>query len=237
MERIAENLAQVRQRIEDATRLAGRQEGSVALLPVTKFHPVDAIVALAQCGVKLVGENREQEARAKAQELQRRGVDCGIAMIGQIQTKKANAVARWAAQVHSVDSVKLARGLERGMALALERGDRPAQLDRLPCLVQVSADGDTSRGGIAFEDVAELVACMQECQYVHFAGFMVVPPLEADAGEVFESVRALRDEYAKQLGRPLEFSAGMSGDFELAIAHGSDTVRVGTAVLGPRPVV
>ena len=132
---LRENLAAVRERIQSAERAAGRAPGSVQLLPVTKFHDVSVIRALAESGVTLVGENREQEARAKAEALHTDGVDCGIAMIGQIQSKKANAVARWASEVHSLDSVKLARGLDRGMALALERGDR--HVDGLPCLLQV----------------------------------------------------------------------------------------------------
>ena len=231
MEQLARNLEAVRARIREAERAAGRPEGSVTLLPVSKFHPVEAVQAIADLGVDLVGENREQEARDKAVRL--RG--CGIAMIGQIQTKKANAVARWAAQVHSLDSVKLARGLDRGMALALERGDRASAT--LPCLIQVSYDGDTSRGGVAPGDVDKLVLEVEEAAHLELAGFMVVPPLGADARRVFSEVRSLVDDYSERLSRPLAFSAGMSGDFETAIACGSDIVRVGTAVFGPRPVV
>lgn len=231
MEQLARNLEAVRARIREAERAAGRPEGSVTLLPVSKFHPVEAVQAIADLGVDLVGENREQEARDKAVRL--RG--CGIAMIGQIQTKKANAVARWAAQVHSLDSVKLARGLDRGMALALERGDRASAT--LPCLIQVSYDGDTSRGGVAPGDVDKLVLEVEEAAHLELAGFMVVPPLGADAWRVFSEVRSLVDDYSERLSRPLAFSAGMSGDFETAIACGSDIVRVGTAVFGPRPVV
>lgn len=230
-QQLARNLEAVRGRIREAERAAGRPEGSVALLPVSKFHPVEVVQALADLGVDLVGENREQEAREKAAQL--RG--CGVAMIGQIQTKKANAVARWAAQVHSLDSVKLARGLDRGMALALERGDRTSAT--LPCLIQVSYDGDTSRGGAAPGDVGKLVLEVEEAAHLELAGFMVVPPLGAEARRVFSEVRLLVDDYAQRLARPLAFSAGMSGDFETAVACGSDIVRVGTAVFGPRPVV
>ncbi|OIR45379.1 YggS family pyridoxal phosphate-dependent enzyme [Corynebacterium sp. NML130628] len=231
---IANNLVKVQERIRAAEQAAGREPGSVALLPVTKFHPCSSIEVLASEGIRLVGENREQEASSKVATLKEHGVDCGIAMIGQIQSKKANAVARWASEVHSLDSLKLAKGLERGMALALERGDRTS--DVLPCLVQVSADGDESRGGIAVGNLAELIASLEEAEHLRFDGFMVVPPLDADASAVFEQVRELRDTYATQLERALRFSAGMSADFEEAIAHGSDVVRVGTAVMGPRPV-
>lgn len=233
---IAANLEAVMLRVREAERAAGREEGSVTLLPVSKFHPVEAIVAAAEVGIRLVGENREQEARDKAAELSARGVDCGIAMIGQIQTKKANSVARWAAEVHSLDSVKLAGALDRGVALAIERGDREAGSGPLPCLVQVSVDGDRARGGVALDDLDEVVAATEAAEHLRFAGLMVVPPLETDPAAVFTQVRQLCSEYEQRLGRHLTFSAGMSGDFEQAIACGSDIVRVGTAVFGTRPV-
>ncbi|WJY68394.1 YggS family pyridoxal phosphate-dependent enzyme [Corynebacterium auris] len=231
---IAARLKAVRERIAAAEAQAGREPGSVRLVPVSKFHPVEDIEILAGLGIDLVGENREQEARAKAEHLAQGGVDVGIAMIGQIQSKKANSVARWASQVHSVDSVKLARGLERGMALALERGDRESGV--LPCLVQLSADGDEARGGVPAGGVDEVVAAVAESEHLRFAGFMVVPPLDADPVPVFTRAREITDAHAASLGRDLVLSAGMSGDFEKAIACGSDIVRVGTGVLGPRPV-
>ncbi len=225
------NLDTVTQQIRDAERKAGRTEGSVKLLPVTKFHPVERIIELADVGVTLVGENREQEARAKAEALDGR---CGIAMIGQIQSKKANAVARWATEVHSLDSVKLARGLDRGMALALERGDRTTEV--LPCLIQLSDDGDTARGGATYDDISAIIEAIGESEHLRLDGFMVVPPLDAGPEAVFTRARSLVDDTSHALGRPLILSAGMSGDFETAIACGSDLVRVGTALLGPRPV-
>ena len=231
MSDLARNLATVRQQIRDAERTAGREEGSVALLPVTKFHPVERIEELAELGISLVGENREQEARDKAATLDGR---CGIAMIGQIQSKKANSVARWAAEVHSLDSVKLAHGLERGIALALERGDRATET--LPCMVQLSYDGDAARGGAALNDVPAIVEVLEGSCHLEFAGFMVVPPLDSQPVDVFTQARQLTDAYAAELNRGLRLSAGMSGDFREAIACGSDIVRVGTALLGPRPV-
>ena len=229
---IAENLEHVFSRIRAAEAAAGREAGSVQLLPVSKFHPASAIREVAALGVALVGENREQEARDKAAVL---GGECGIAMIGQIQTKKANAVARWASEVHSLDSLKLADGLNRGMALALERGDRATET--LPCMIQVSYDGDTARGGIPLGEVGDLAEAVDKQEHLTLKGFMVVPPLDAEPKQVFAELRLLTDAYSEQLGRPLLLSAGMSGDFEDAIACGSDIVRVGTAVFGPRPVV
>ncbi|STC68352.1 YggS family pyridoxal phosphate-dependent enzyme [Corynebacterium pilosum] len=235
-EELEHNLNQVREQIWAAESAAGREKGSVSLLPVSKFHSVEDIRILGELGVTLVGENREQEARGKAEELagQSSTSDIAIAMIGQIQTKKANAVARWAAEVHSVDTPRLAAGLDRGVGLAIERGDRPE--GQLPCLVQVSMDNDPTRGGVALEDVDALAAQVEEAENLTFGGIMVVPPLESDAEAVFTQAREQADRLGEHVGRRLVLSAGMSGDFELAIACGTDIVRVGTAVFGQRPL-
>lgn len=219
------NLDSVRGRINAAERAAGRPEGSVLLLPVTKFHSASDIELLRRLGITDVGENREQEARDKAAEL----TDVRFHMIGQIQSKKANAVARWATACHSVDSEKLARGLDRGMALAVERGDR--ETDRLDCFIQVSADGDTNRGGVLDDDVPALADMIRGLDHLRLAGLMVVPPIGSNASEVFTRARTLAD----SLGEGMRLSAGMSGDLEEAIDAGSDIVRVGTDILGPRP--
>lgn len=222
---IAENLSQVRARID-----AVRGDREVQLLPVTKFHPAETLRQLVDLGVTEVAENREQEASAKAAEVP----EARIHMIGQIQSKKANAVARWASAVHSIDSGKLVTGLDRGMALALERGERTGAV--LPCFIQFSADGDTSRGGAAETDVGKLAEEVLASTHLQLRGIMCVPPLGSDAAEVFAQARRLTDELAREHDRTLLLSAGMSGDLESAVAAGSDIVRVGTAILGNRPV-
>ena len=224
---LQENLAATRAQIEQLAAESGCKPPQ--LLPVTKFHPAADIALLAELGVTDVAENREQEARAKAAELPQ----LRFHMIGQIQTKKANHVARWAASVHSLDSLKLAHALERGVGLAKERGERETNL---PVFIQVSADGDGARGGVPAEALDELVEAVEDSQQLDLAGLMVVPPLDADAAEVFQSVRQAVDRLSEELGRALKLSAGMSADMAEAIAAGSDIVRVGTSIMGPRPV-
>lgn len=220
---LAEALRSVRQRIAVA--------GGADLLPVTKFHPVEDIALLAGMGVGAVGENREQEARDKAQVL---GGRPEIHMIGQIQTKKANSVARWAAAVHTVDSQKLVDALERGVALAQERGDRDGNL---PVLLQFSADGDPSRGGAVADDIEALADAVSAAEHLELRGLMTVPPIDSEPGAVFAEGRALLEKIADRvLGAPV-YSAGMSHDLETAIAEGSTLVRVGTDIMGPRPVI
>lgn len=224
---LADNLAATKEHI---SAIAAEHDRPLPqLLVVTKFHPAEDIALLAELGVEDVAENREQEARAKAQELDQ----LRFHMIGQIQTKKANHVARWATSVHSVDSVKLANALDRGVSLAKERGQRE---NNLPIFIQVSADGDTSRGGVVREELDEVIEAVEAAEHLEFAGLMVVPPLDADAQEVFSTVRADVDRLSERLGRQLKLSAGMSADMDAAIAAGTDIVRVGTSIMGKRPV-
>lgn len=224
---LADNLAATKEHISAIA--AEHERPAPQLLVVTKFHPAEDIALLAELGVEDVAENREQEARAKAQELEQ----LRFHMIGQIQTKKANHVARWATSVHSVDSVKLANALDRGVSLAKERGQRE---NNLPIFIQFSADGDTSRGGVIREELDEVIESVEAAEHLEFAGLMVVPPLDADAREVFSTVRADVDRLSERLGRQLKLSAGMSADMDAAIAAGTDIVRVGTSIMGRRPV-
>lgn len=224
---LADNLAATKEHISAIA--AEHKRPAPQLLVVTKFHPAEDIALLPELGVEDVAENREQEARAKAQELEQ----LRFHMIGQIQTKKANHVARWATSVHSVDSVKLANALDRGVSLAKERGQRESNL---PVFIQVSADGDTSRGGVIREELDEVIEAVEAAEHLEFSGLMVVPPLDADAQEVFSTVRADVDRLSERLGRQLKLSAGMSADMDAAIAAGTDIVRVGTSIMGKRPV-
>ena len=223
-------LDRVRARIDAATADAGRAPHSVSLLPVTKYHPVSDIRILRELGVTAVGENREQEAREKKAELP----EMDFHMIGQIQTKKANAVARWAAAVHSVDSVRLATALDRGVGLAVERGDRGAGV--LPCFIQLSLDGDPGRGGAPAGQVQALAEQITAAENLSFAGLMCVPPVGWLAGDAFEQAREILSGLEEHFDSSLEFSAGMSEDLAEAIRHGSTFVRVGTEILGSRPL-
>ena len=226
-QQLQENLERTRADIAEIAKNAGRP--APELLPVTKFHPAVDVALLAELGITDVAENREQEARAKAAELPQ----MRFHMIGQIQTKKANHVARWAQSVHSLDTEKLARALDRGVGNALQAGEREG---KLPVFIQLSHDGDTARGGVAYADVDELVGLVEDLDNLELRGFMVVPPLDADPVEVFARVRKLCDEVSGRLGRKLLMSAGMSADMAVAIAAGSDIVRVGTGIMGPRPL-
>jgi PLP dependent protein len=226
---IAENLRRVRARIDDACRAAGRTPDEVSLIAVTKFFPVTDAIHLAELGVADLGENRDQEASAKAAEfaeLSSRPVRWHF--IGQLQTNKARSVARYAGLVHSVDRVQLAEAL----ATAAERAGRV-----LPVLVQLSLDepaAGAGRGGSAQAELLRLADRVAELPSLRLAGVMAIAPLGADPDPAFAQLAAAAAALRSAHPDAGLISAGMSDDLEAAVRHGSTHVRVGTALLGRR---
>ncbi len=227
-DRIAANLETVRGRIATACAEAGREPEGVQLVVVTKFFPASDVRLLAELGVSDVGENRHQEAEAKAAEC----ADLGLRwhFIGGLQSNKAAAVAAYADVVESVDRRKLVAPLARG---ARERG-RP-----LDVLIQVSLDppGSQGRSGADPADVAPLAVLVRETEELRLRGLMAVAPLGAEPAPAFERLAALRRSFLADHPEATWLSAGMSGDLEEAVRAGATHVRIGSAVLGSRPQV
>lgn len=234
-------LAGLRARLARAAEAAGRPVEDIELLPVTKFFPASDVSILWRLGCRAFGESRAQEAAAKVVEVQRLldsppGGGPRWHMIGKLQRNKARAVADWAHTVHSVDSPKIAAALGAAAAEGLDAGRRSAPL---AVFVQVSLDGDPDRGGVDIGDPAavdRLCALIAEQPALALAGLMAIAPLGADPDTAFA---ALAREHRRVLARhpgARGLSAGMSGDLEAAVRHGSTCVRVGAALLGERPL-
>ncbi|GGG05535.1 YggS family pyridoxal phosphate enzyme [Rhodococcoides trifolii] len=224
-------LTAVRDRLTAACVAADRDPGEVTLLPVTKFFPASDIEILRELGCSEFGESREQDATSKVVELGSDGIRWH--MIGHLQRNKAKNVAAWAYSIHSVDSARLITALDKAVRGALDDGDRAAPLD---VLLQVSLDGDVHRGGAPREELAELADRVAESTALRFAGVMAVPPIESDADAAFADLAAIHENLLRVHPEALQRSAGMTGDLEEAVRHGSTCVRVGTAILGPRPI-
>jgi pyridoxal phosphate enzyme (YggS family) len=218
-------------RIDAAVAAAGRPAGSVRLLPVTKFFPATDVDILYRLGRREFGESREQEAAKKVAELAYPDVEWH--MIGQLQRNKARAVARWAHTVHSVDSERLATALDRAAQDALAAGERTAPLR---VLLQVRLDTDPGRGGVAPADLPALADVVAKAPGLHLAGLMAIPPLDAAHDAAFANLATLHSSLLGRHADATELSAGMSGDLDIAVAHGSTCVRVGTALMGTRPI-
>lgn len=234
---LAGALATVRTRLTDAAEAAGRDPADIELLPVTKFFPASDVALLADLGCRAFGESRDQEAAAKVAELAGRiPAEVRWHMIGKIQSNKARHIASWADVVHSVSSLKVITALGRGAQAALDEG---ARTEPVQIYLQLSLDGDESRGGVdiaAPDRIDALRDAVTATPGLEFVGFMAIPPLAADPDAAFASLAAERDRVQPFHQRRLGLSAGMSGDLEVAIKHGSTCVRVGTALLGSRPL-
>ncbi|MFJ2668605.1 YggS family pyridoxal phosphate-dependent enzyme [Nocardia fluminea] len=218
-------------RVDAAVEAARRPAGSVRLLPVTKFFPATDVAILHALGRREFGESREQEASAKVEELGYEDVEWH--MIGRLQRNKARSVARWAHTVASVDSERLANALDRAAQDALAAGERIAPLR---VLLQVSLDADPGRGGVAPADLLALADQVAKAPGLHLAGLMAIPPLDAPSDVSFANLATLHTSLLAQHAEATELSAGMSGDLEIAVEHGSTCVRVGTALMGARPI-
>lgn len=227
-EELRTNLAAVRARIADACRAAGRDPDEVGLVVVTKFFPADDVRLLAELGVTDVGENRHQEAEAKAAAC----ADLPLRWhyIGGLQSNKAAAVARYADVVESVDRPSLVSRLARG---AGERG-RPVDV-----LLQASLDppGNEHRAGADPADLAGLARVVEDADGLELRGLMAVAPLGEDPDRAFARLASIHAGLLDEFPAAVLLSAGMSGDLEHAVKHGATHVRVGSAVLGSRPSV
>ena len=242
--RVAElttSLAGARARLARAAESAGRAVEEIELLPVTKFFPAGDVAILWRLGCRSFGESREQEASAKIAEfndLVGAAPEAGPArwhMIGRIQSNKAKQIARWADTVHSVYSDKVVSALDSATAVTMADGrSRPMRV-----FVQISLDGDPERGGVDISDPAavdRICAQIAESRALELVGLMAIPPLGADPDTAYAALAAEHRRVLRDHPAATELSAGMSQDLDAAVRHGSTCVRVGTALMGQRPL-
>jgi hypothetical protein len=226
---IADRLAEVRSRIADAARSAGRDPSSIQLIAVSKTFPVEMVRDAYAAGQRDFGENRVQEAlqkieRATAPEIRWH-------LLGHLQTNKARKAGAAFAMIQSVDSVELLQKLDLSAA---EAGTAPE------LLIQIEVAHQATKFGAPLTDVPRLFEAAARLQAAKVVGLMTIPPVPQtpeDARPWFRRLRDLRDEYLAS-GVPAsmlrDLSMGMSGDFEVAIQEGATMVRVGTAIFGSR---
>lgn len=248
---LAAALEAVRDRIAIATAEAGRKRGP-ALIVVTKFFPVSDVAALATLGIRDVGENRDQEASAKASAAAEAPQCTGLHwhFIGQLQSNKAKSVVQYASAVHSVDRPSVIRALSKAMVHEQDArhaaGSEPRSM--LQCLIQVNLDetvdaagvdskGErmTSRGGAGPADVFDLADGIEAAPQLELTGLMAVAPLDGDADAAFRRLAEISAALQERYSHARAISAGMSSDLEQAIRHGATHLRVGSDILGERP--
>ena len=227
---IAQNLAEVRARIDAAARRAGRDPAAVTLIAVSKTFSADHVRAAWSAGQRDFGENKVQEAEQKIAAT----ADLSGArwhLIGHLQSNKARKAAAPFAVIHSVHSVELLNRLE---AAAAEQGVRPS------VLVQADLAGEMTKHGAGEQEIEQLVRRAVEARAVRLAGLMLLPPWNENQEVTrpwFAKLRALRDRLVAAgipSGALEHLSMGMSHDFEAAVEEGATMVRVGTAIFGKR---
>ena len=222
-ETFEERLEWVEKRIAEACEKARRPRESVTLLAVSKTKPAAAVREAAECGLRLFGENKVQEAQTKIS-MCPSGLEWHL--IGHLQSNKAKAAANLFQMIHSVDSLKLLQALDAHAA------------STLPVLLQVNVSGEASKSGMKPEEVAEVINAANQMGKCEVHGLMTIPPFTSDPEKArthFRALRELRDQLQEETGTPLpELSMGMSHDLEIAIEEGSTWVRIGTDLFGAR---
>jgi hypothetical protein len=223
---IAESFLQIKARIEAACQRAGRDPASVLLLPVSKGQPAEAIAAAAQFGLRVFGENKVQEAKAKIPQCSSR---LQWHMIGHLQSNKARDAVQLFSMIESIDSVESAGEVNKW-------AEKMAR--RIPILLEVNIAGEASKFGFKAGDVLAKLAEINALPRLELQGLMTIAPYSPSherARPIFKALRELRDQCGERLGAPLtHLSMGMSGDFEVAVEEGATIVRIGTALFGPR---
>ena len=225
---VSGNFTTVMDRIAAVAKRAGRDPSSVRLVTVTKTVRPERIREAVAAGATILGENRVQEAREKIEVL---GPIADWHLIGRLQTNKAKYAVKLFDLIHSVDTIELARELDKQAAKSGKVQD---------VLVEVSIAGEASKAGMAIRGTPALVREVAMLRQVRVRGLMTMPPYSEDpeASRPFFSVlRELSEAIAKENipGVSMEeLSMGMSGDFEVAIEEGATLVRVGTAIFGER---
>lgn len=228
---IAENLADVRRRVAEAARRAGRSPDEVTLVAVSKTFGPDAVREAWTAGQRDFGENKVQEALQKIAATADRQIRWHL--IGHLQSNKARRAAGAFACIHSIDSLDLIEKLDA----AASSSTPPATPE---VLIQVDLAGETTKFGVPEKDAERCVRAAVEAKSLRLAGLMLMPPWNDDQEQTrpwFRRLRELRDRMVHD-GIPStalrHLSMGMSHDFEAAIEEGSTLVRVGTAIFGQR---
>lgn len=213
---ITTQLAQVEERICVAAENAGRDRAEIHLIVVTKTFPVSDLKILGDLGVTDFGENRDQEGAPKAAQ-----ISANWHFQGQIQSNKIKSISQWANVIHSVSSSK--------EIFKFSQSSRSHKV-----FLQASLDGELGRGGAEPSELADLAELVIKTQNLELLGIMAVAPLGMEPNRAFANLAGIAENFKNEFPTAKYLSAGMSGDFESAIAHGATHIRVGSSILGSR---
>ncbi|MEC5168068.1 pyridoxal phosphate enzyme (YggS family) [Glaciihabitans sp. GrIS 2.15] len=218
---LAERLEEVRAGVVAAAAEAGRGVDDITMIVVTKFYPASLVRELYALGVREVGENRHQEAQAKAAELA--DLDVGWNFIGQLQSKKAKQVRAYAHSVHSLDRASVIEALGSSDGTTIE------------CFVQLNLTDDPGRGGVQPAELERTTELVLATPGLELLGVMAVAPVGEEPRPAFVRVREASERMQRLAPGAHYISTGMSGDYREAILEGATHLRIGSAITGNRP--
>jgi len=225
---LAKNSTLVRGRIAEVCDEHNRDVDDISIIAVTKSFPASLISTAVAAGFHYIGESRVQEAESKIEEL---GRIAFFHLIGHLQTNKAKKAVRLFDVIQSVDSLKLAHEINKAAS---------SEKRTIECYIQVNSSGEDQKFGVAIDDCLELIKKTGEMKNIKLTGLMTIGPLTDDENSIRTAFARCRELYYKGkeiCGSGFEhLSMGMSDDYPLAIAEGSTTIRLGSALFGPRPV-
>jgi hypothetical protein len=218
---ISHSLVQVEERINRACSLASRLRDEITLVAVTKTYPVSDVQILLGLGIDNFGENRDSEGVEKSSLIK-----AHWHYQGEVQSKKIGSISRWADTVHSLDDLSHIEKFDRALGTI---GDKSLQV-----FIQVSLDGNPARSGLQPSELMQACEAVTASQHLQLMGVMAVPPVESDPEKSFAQVAAIAEGVTSRFPEAKYLSAGMSGDFEVAIAYGATHIRIGSQILGSR---
>ena len=223
---LAERLAEAQQRIAAAAKSANRDPEDIKLIVVTKNHPAQLVLDLLELGVRDFGENRDQEAAPKAAEVRATSpIEHRWHFIGQLQSNKVKSVVSYADSVHSLDRQSLLESLGKATA------ERAHPLD---VFIQLNLTDDPGRGGIHPTDLLQFAESVLAHAGLNLVGVMGVAALDHNLERDFGAIRSASEKLQTLKSDAAFISAGMSEDFETAIAYGATHLRIGSAITGKR---
>lgn len=227
---LADNFRVMEQRVNEACKQAGREPGSVNILPVTKTFSTDTIKMAIDLGYHRFAENKAQELKEKAIELEEYD-QLKWVIIGYLQTNKSKEVANYASEIQSLDRIELAKALDNRLQSAGKS---------IKALIQVKTSPEETKSGLEISEVPKFLNELKESgiQTLDLQGFMTIAENTSNQDAVrkcFSDLRELAERCRDITGLALpQLSMGMSGDFEIAIQEGATEIRIGTAIFGDR---
>ncbi|MEO0205165.1 MAG: YggS family pyridoxal phosphate-dependent enzyme [candidate division WOR-3 bacterium] len=222
---IRDNIVRVKERIQNAASRVNRHPEEITLVAVTKTVPPEVIKQAIDCGIEIIGENRVQEAKEKFPII---GNCVKWHMVGHLQTNKVKDALKIFSLIHSLDSTKLAEEINRRATSAID------------CLIEVNTSQEPTKFGIKPDNLFAFYESLKDFEKIRIKGLMTIGPgwavTDPEASRnSFRLLHDLRDELAQAFDQEFPIlSMGMTSDFEIAIEEGSNMIRIGTAIFGPR---